>query len=403
MSRTLLVEMHALAPTWLEGCRLRPFWFEPTFYKHVGKLCEGFQIHVDDSSYDHAAFRPWRLVALALKALRRLQPGLRDLAEFRLRVRARQARDRRHQRQRADAQVGGRSRRPRPRTSTRSRFPTRSPGPRNGSRSCCTDHAERPAHSACAAVRQSRASAGAAEPGRPAHFLPRAEGWRAERVARAVRQAGRRKAITHDTKRGIREHCWALNGKTRPVPAGRRRRRELARPQRRCRERQAARPHAVTRRCRRRSSASRTSDRASCSSGLNDREPEWHDLYEIDIATGERKLVEKNEHGFAGYLADLDLQPRVAVKTLPRRRRRDLPPHGKGLGTASSSTGRKTASPRSRSSSRASGKTRAAGERRRAATRPRSCAWISRAASRPCSARATRRISPMSWIEPRSR
>jgi uncharacterized protein YbbC (DUF1343 family) len=73
-SRALLREMQSLAPAWMQGCRLRPFWFEPTFYKHVGKLCAGFQIHVDDAGYDHAAFRPWRLVALALKALRRLQP-----------------------------------------------------------------------------------------------------------------------------------------------------------------------------------------------------------------------------------------------------------------------------------------------------------------------------------------
>ena len=51
--------------------------------------------------------------------------------------------------------------------------------------------------------------------------------------------------------------------------------------------------------------------------GLNDRQAEWHDLYEIDIASGERRLVEKNEQGFAGYLADTELQPRVAVKTLP--------------------------------------------------------------------------------------
>jgi hypothetical protein len=32
------------------------------------------QIHVDDPGYDHAAFRPWRLVALAFKAIRRLRP-----------------------------------------------------------------------------------------------------------------------------------------------------------------------------------------------------------------------------------------------------------------------------------------------------------------------------------------
>ena len=70
----LLVLMQALAPEWLAGCRLRPCWFEPTFHKHAGRLCAGVQIHVDDGGYNHSRFRPWRLVALALKALRALQP-----------------------------------------------------------------------------------------------------------------------------------------------------------------------------------------------------------------------------------------------------------------------------------------------------------------------------------------
>jgi len=69
----LLTEMRTLAPQWLRGCRLRPCWFEPTFHKHAGELCAGVQIHLDDPAYDHEAFRPWRLVALALKALRRLR------------------------------------------------------------------------------------------------------------------------------------------------------------------------------------------------------------------------------------------------------------------------------------------------------------------------------------------
>ncbi len=69
-----LAEMQRLAPQWLRGCRLRPCWFEPTFHKHVGHLCAGLQVHVEDASYDHAAFRPWRLQALAFKALRRLRP-----------------------------------------------------------------------------------------------------------------------------------------------------------------------------------------------------------------------------------------------------------------------------------------------------------------------------------------
>jgi dipeptidyl aminopeptidase/acylaminoacyl peptidase len=50
---------------------------------------------------------------------------------------------------------------------------------------------------------------------------------------------------------------------------------------------------------------------------LNDRSPEWHDLYEIDVATGARSLVERNDQEFAAYLEDLQLRPRLAVKTLP--------------------------------------------------------------------------------------
>jgi uncharacterized protein YbbC (DUF1343 family) len=70
----LLAEMQKLAPQWLQGCRLRACWFEPAFHKHAGTLCAGVQIHVEDGAYDHAAFRPWRLMALAFKALRRLRP-----------------------------------------------------------------------------------------------------------------------------------------------------------------------------------------------------------------------------------------------------------------------------------------------------------------------------------------
>ena len=71
----LLGRMNALAPRWLDGCRLRPCWFEPTFHKHAGKLCAGVQIHAEGPAYGHEAFRPWRLTALAFKALRALSPG----------------------------------------------------------------------------------------------------------------------------------------------------------------------------------------------------------------------------------------------------------------------------------------------------------------------------------------
>jgi uncharacterized protein YbbC (DUF1343 family) len=73
-ARALLNAMQAIAPQWMRGCRLRPCWFEPTFHKHAGQLCAGLQIHVEDAAYDHAVFRPWRLLALAFKALRALAP-----------------------------------------------------------------------------------------------------------------------------------------------------------------------------------------------------------------------------------------------------------------------------------------------------------------------------------------
>jgi uncharacterized protein YbbC (DUF1343 family) len=74
-ARAIIAEMRALAPHWLTGCALRDCWFEPTFHKHVGRLCNGVQIVTEGPAYDHAAFRPWRVQALAFKAIRRLWPA----------------------------------------------------------------------------------------------------------------------------------------------------------------------------------------------------------------------------------------------------------------------------------------------------------------------------------------
>jgi hypothetical protein len=57
-ARAVMKEMHALAPHWLHGCRLRDCWFEPTFHKHVGKLCNGVQIHTEGPGYDHRRSSP---------------------------------------------------------------------------------------------------------------------------------------------------------------------------------------------------------------------------------------------------------------------------------------------------------------------------------------------------------
>lgn len=73
-AKAVLAEMNRLAPDWLAGCAIRECWFEPTFHKHAGKLCNALMIHAEGAFYTHEAFRPWRLQALAFKAIRRLYP-----------------------------------------------------------------------------------------------------------------------------------------------------------------------------------------------------------------------------------------------------------------------------------------------------------------------------------------
>ena len=70
----VLAEMERLAPDWLAGCAIRPCWFEPTFHKHQGQLCNALMVHAEGPFYDHGSFRPWRLQALAFKAIRMLYP-----------------------------------------------------------------------------------------------------------------------------------------------------------------------------------------------------------------------------------------------------------------------------------------------------------------------------------------
>jgi uncharacterized protein YbbC (DUF1343 family) len=73
-AKNVFDEMHRFAPEWMAGCRLRECFFEPTFYKYQGELCSGLQIHVDDNTYKHESFKPYRLILLFLKALHKLQP-----------------------------------------------------------------------------------------------------------------------------------------------------------------------------------------------------------------------------------------------------------------------------------------------------------------------------------------
>ncbi|TCT22734.1 exo-beta-N-acetylmuramidase NamZ family protein [Thiobaca trueperi] len=70
----LLKRMQRECPDWTQGALIRPCWFEPTFHKHVGQLCSGLQIHTDNAAYQHEIFRPYRLLALLLKCVRREYP-----------------------------------------------------------------------------------------------------------------------------------------------------------------------------------------------------------------------------------------------------------------------------------------------------------------------------------------
>jgi dipeptidyl aminopeptidase/acylaminoacyl peptidase len=57
--------------------------------------------------------------------------------------------------------------------------------------------------------------------------------------------------------------------------------------------------------------------------GMNDRDARWHDLYIVDIRTGERRLVYENADEIAGFLLDRQLNLKLATTT-----------RGKGSGLA---------------------------------------------------------------------
>ena len=73
-ARAIIKIMRDAAPEWLQGCTLRDIWFEPTFHKHVGQLCSGVHIHAEGEAYRHDVFKPWRVQALAFKAIRKMFP-----------------------------------------------------------------------------------------------------------------------------------------------------------------------------------------------------------------------------------------------------------------------------------------------------------------------------------------
>jgi uncharacterized protein YbbC (DUF1343 family) len=74
--------MQKMAPQWLKGGLIRTCYFEPTFHKHEKKLCQGLQFHTDFPGYQPKLFKPFRAVALFLKAVRNLYPSYPIFREF---------------------------------------------------------------------------------------------------------------------------------------------------------------------------------------------------------------------------------------------------------------------------------------------------------------------------------
>ena len=58
------------------GCFLREIKFEPAFDKWKGKICSGFQIHLEGPWAKKGVFRPYRLISLFLKAFHQIHPSI---------------------------------------------------------------------------------------------------------------------------------------------------------------------------------------------------------------------------------------------------------------------------------------------------------------------------------------
>jgi len=64
--------------------------------------------------------------------------------------------------------------------------------------------------------------------------------------------------------------------------------------------------------------------------GLNDRNEQLHDIYKVNIASGERELIEQNDEGFMGYISDDDYRVRFASQFLPDGGNQLFEPDGSG-------------------------------------------------------------------------
>lgn len=65
--------------------------------------------------------------------------------------------------------------------------------------------------------------------------------------------------------------------------------------------------------------------------GMNDRDPAWHDLYRVDVRTGKRTLIHRNEQRLRTYVVDEDFKLRFADRSTPDGGKELLAPKGKDV------------------------------------------------------------------------
>ncbi len=69
-SEEIIKTMTALQEDWIKGCVLRVCSFKPVFDKFKDRICSAIQIHIKDPTL----FRPYRLVSLFLKSVKKVHP-----------------------------------------------------------------------------------------------------------------------------------------------------------------------------------------------------------------------------------------------------------------------------------------------------------------------------------------
>lgn len=125
----------------------------------------------------------------------------------------------------------------------------------------------------------------------------------------------RARPLTQETARGVREHLWAENGRTILYlrdEAGDENWRLHAIDVATGETRALTPPRGVQARI----VATSPQEPNVVLVALNERDKSWHDVFRIDVITGERTLVLRNDRRFASIIADRDNQVRLATRRL---------------------------------------------------------------------------------------